>query len=148
MVGVSFRISKSRGYPLKEILDCFEIRNYQWYVIDSQSDCWDGGMEKLLFCDSQYNGESLSDIIQEEHFVISLKLEAYEKTDTHVEIITADDFEASGCDILLLLYDCTFVEVYLKNENLLNKFCKKIRSRDVYDIKNITHITRHELRIK
>lgn len=121
MRGVSFTISSPKGRPLQQILKCINIKKYRWYVIGSQNDTWDSSMEHLLFHCDAYEGNDFYEIINQDHFVIFLKLQAYNPEGSYDEILSYQDFEKSDCQLLLLIHDCRNIDMYLKNQTLIEK---------------------------
>lgn len=113
--GVSFKIQQSNIMSLWNILKCIDIKNYNWYNIQNQTEAWDTSRKKVFFNKSFYDGESFSKHIQNPHFILFLKLQAYFKNDVFSHIHTYEQFEKSDCQLLLLIYDCEFVELYLKD---------------------------------
>ena len=119
MYGLSFEIPIPRGFPLRKILQYSIVKKYNWYVVDSQNDTWDYHMEHLLFERTIYEGSAFYEKIQQEHFVIFLKLQAYFYNDPIDEILSYDDFCKSKCQLLLLINDCTHAELYIKDKTVL-----------------------------
>ena len=121
MRGLSFKISNPKGLPLVQILKCVEVKNYYWYVVPSQNDTWDSCMEQLLFNCDTYDGLSFYDTIKQDHFVIFLKLQAYFSRGKNDEILSYEDFQKSECQLLLLIYDCCYVDIYLKDQAIIEE---------------------------
>lgn len=121
MRGVSFKISNPKGLPLLQIFACVNVKNYYWYVIDNQNDSWDSHMERLLLDHFSYDGFSFYEAIQQEHFVIFLKLQAYLLHDKYDEILSYDDFQKSECQLLLLIHDCCYVDIYIKDQAIIKE---------------------------
>lgn len=94
-------------------------KKYDWYVIDGQNDAWDSCMEHLLFDRAVYDGSAFYETVQQEHFVIFLKLQAYFPNEPFVEILSYDDFRKSKCQLLLLINDCTQAELYIKDNTVI-----------------------------
>lgn len=118
MRGLSFEIPVPRGVPLLKIFQKSIASKYDWYVIDSQNDTWDSHMEHLLFDRTAYDGSAFYETVQQEHFVIFLKLQAYFPNDQFAEILSYDDFRKSKCQLLLLINDCTQAELYIKDNTV------------------------------
>lgn len=121
MRGLSFKISNPRGLPLLQILTCVNVKNYYWYVAGSQNDTWDSQMERLLLDHFVYDGLSFCNTLKQEHFVIFLKLLAFFPHDKYDEILSYDDFQKSKCQLLLLIHDCTYVDLYIKDQTIIEE---------------------------
>ena len=78
-------------------------------------------MEHLLFHCDAYEGNDFYEIINQDHFVIFLKLQAYNPEGSYDEILSYQDFEKSDCQLLLLIHDCRNIDMYLKNQTLIEK---------------------------
>ncbi len=126
MRGLSFGISVPRGFPLLKIFPSSIAKKFDWYVIDHQNDTWDSRVERLLFDRSFYAGSAFCETIQQEHFVIFLKLQAYFSNDPFDEILTYDDFRKSTCQLLLLINDCTQAELYIKDKTVLENIYQQL----------------------
>lgn len=121
MIGVSFTIDSSKN-PLQQILHCVDIPKYSWYIVDSQSEAWDNYLGGNFFENNYFNGYDFKNKLVSDHYVIFLKLQAYLENGAFSEIRTYDDFLQSDCEILLLIYDCNFVEIYAKDKKLISSF--------------------------
>ena len=82
--GVSFQIPQRKLDTLWQILQCVDIAQYDWYNIDCQNEVW------------------------------SDSLQAYFPGDQFCDLHTYQEFVGSDCQILLLIHDCEFVEIYVK----------------------------------
>ena len=121
MRGLSFKISNPRGLPLLQIFACANVKNYYWYVVGEQNDTWDSSMERLLLEQFAYDGSSFYETIKREHFLIFLKLQAYFPSDKYDEILSYDDFQKSRCQLLLLIHDCCYVDIYIKDQTIIEE---------------------------
>ncbi len=113
--GVSFQIPQMISDTLLQILKCIDIAQYDWYNIDSQNEVWSDSRQELFFQANFYDGKSFALCIQEYHYIIFLKLQAYFPNSQCYDIHTYQEFVESDCQILLLVYDCEFVEIYIKD---------------------------------
>ena len=112
---------KSKGASFATMLTCVNVKNYYWYIVCNQNDTWDSHMERLLFDHFAYDGFSFYEIIKQEHFVIFLKLQAYFPHDKYDEILSYDDFQKSECQLLLLIHDCCYVDIYIKDQAMIEE---------------------------
>lgn len=122
-IGVSFSIANANSKKsLYQILHCVNIPKYFWYIVDSQSEVWNNYLGGNFFRNNYFNGYDFKNKLVSEHYVIFLKLQAYVDNATFTDIKTYDDFLQSDCEILLLIYDCDFVEIYAKDKKLISVF--------------------------
>lgn len=138
--GVSFKTTKKKDKLLKEILDSINVSKYNWYNIESQNEAWsfsDSG-EKEFLEDIHYQGKLFGEIINKKHYVIFLKLEAYLGETNLYDIHTYEEFQNSECEILLLIYDCKFIEVFAKEEDIIRNIYENARKKEFDEIEYIT----------
>lgn len=115
--GLSFRISQKIDVPLFNIFTGINIEDYYWFCVPDQEEVWNEKGCMPFFEKTTYTGKEFSDLIKQECYVIFLKLQAYPSKTNYYNIRSYNEFEESGCQLLLLIYDCEFVEIYCKNEN-------------------------------
>lgn len=118
--GVSFKISQKKDSTLWNILNCVNVRKYNWYSIQSQNEAWEyinDVQESPFLGKEMYDGKSFFDEIHKDHFIIFLKLQAYEGIPDSYDIHSYKEFQESPCKILLLIYDCEYVEIYDLSES-------------------------------
>ena len=135
--GVSFQIEQMTSDVLWQILKCIEIKNYDWYNVDNQNEVWSDSKE-VFFKNFFYDGTSFAVRIQQYHYIVSLKLQAYFTTGKFCDIHTYDEFEKSDCEILLLINDCEFVEIYIKDFNISQAVYNNAISNNYTDVIYIT----------
>lgn len=137
MRGISFIITNHSNI-LYQILKCIDIEKYIWYNIDSQNESWKNTMDNDLFDLCCYDGREFLECIKSNHFVIFLKMQAYLKNGNFTEIHTYRDFEKSDCQLVLLIYDCSYVEIYSKNQNDITAMYNNALENNYSDVNFIT----------
>ncbi len=137
--GISFSINNEKKV-LYQILKCIDIDKYYWYSIDEQNEVWTNkmGNENVFFDKYYYDGKTFKNKIQSDCFVIFFKVQAYLKKCNFNNIHTLQEFLQSECQILLLIYDCSFVEIFAKNENILNDFYNNALNNSYTNVRYIT----------
>lgn len=136
--GVSFEISQKTAYTLSDIFKTVDMEQFYWYVVQAQTETWDKPFGEDFFKKEIYSGNEFSKTIQEEHFIVFLKLQAYPCLKNFQNISVYSDFAKSDCQLILLIYDCSFVEVYAKNQAILQGIFQ--RASKMY-CENLTYIT-------
>ena len=128
-IGVSFEISQSEVHNLELILKPIDVANYRWLNIRGQTESFLFPFEQNieLFDQELFDAAYLSERIQQKHFIIFLKLQAYrsDESNTNADFNNIDTFEEyinSNCQMVILIYDCEYVEIYSKNEQELHNF--------------------------
>lgn len=144
IIGISFEANSSGNNILWRILGCIPVEKYSWYHIDSQDESWDECMKEPLFCKSCYSGEEFKHEIQRPQFVIFTKLQAYAAPSrVGSNICTLQEFLESDCKLLVLIYDCVFVEVYSKEFSTLSALYQSALAQG---FSNITYFTQEACR--
>ena len=137
--GVSFNVSSLKSnHILRDIFKCIDVNGYIWYIIKSQSEIWDELYSYELFYKTKYYGGEFTQLINNSHCINFLKLQAYSEDNIFVNIHTYDEFEKSECQIMVLIYDCEFVEIYAKEFCLVKRMFEGI---NLLGAKNVDYIT-------
>lgn len=123
IIGAHFEMPTINKTILKRVLVGMSVEQYYWYYDGSQSEVWnsfDAHEASDLFTSNCYDGESFKELIRQEHYVIFLKLLAFTTEGDYSCIQTNKEFKSSNCQLLLLICDSTFVDVYAKDEVLVH----------------------------
>lgn len=114
--GISFKISQSlKSKVLYQIFDCINIEQLCFYNIESQHESWRNQDGDELFTKSFYSSEEFIQLVSSEAYVIFLKLQIYFILHRFKEIHTYAEFKNSDCQLLLLINDGEFVDIYIKD---------------------------------
>lgn len=138
--GISFEIPNGYKQIFKELLYDVDIERYYWFNIDSQDQVFLlNGNKEFLFDQSYYTGSDFKKIINtNDYYAVFTQLQAYTKNE-YQEIRTYSDFLNSNCEILILIDDCIFVEVYSKNIGVINLIKNNANKNGFSKINNITN---------
>ncbi|WP_314592163.1 DUF2691 family protein [Paenibacillus terrigena] len=122
--GISFEIPNEYGCFLREILKPLNMSVFNWYV----------GGEEAYFVDDGELGESLfpgeiigldgvllKDILEKNAYVIFANLKAFPKDKNVLDVRTYEEFLHSYCELVLLLIDCSYVAIYCKDKEKLER---------------------------
>lgn len=142
--GVTFKIPQKKDNVLYKILNCINVQMYVWYNIENQNESWSctcDSKERYFLEKNCYDGEVFFQEILEDYYVIALKLQAYLKSkEDFFEIHTYEEFQNSTCQILLLIYDCEFVEIYAKEQSVISAMYDNARKNNFMEIEYITDV--------
>ncbi len=139
--GVSFKIPQIKGNILWQIFKCIDVKKYSWYNIENQNEAWEyiNNSQGDVFLElNYYNGKNFLQKIQSNYYILFLKLQAYLGNDGFSNIHSYTDFQRSNCQLLLLLYDCEFVEIYIKDQAIIRDFFKNAIMNNYTEIEYIT----------
>ncbi|MCL2503926.1 MAG: DUF2691 family protein [Coriobacteriia bacterium] len=141
--GVSFKIPQATlnatSDLLWQVLKCIDVEKYCWYSIQDQNEAWANFLEgTYAFEEDCYDGKSFLQEITSEHYIIFLKLQAYFEDGGFSEVHTYEDFQSSDCQLLFLIYDCGFIDIYAKDETVIRAIYENAASNGYTEIRYIT----------
>ena len=117
MIGLEFEIENKFDNYLYKILKNISTNNYVWKIIDDDAFC-----EKnmgFLFEKDEYNNDEFFELIKNiKSYIIFCTILLYKENVKSLKIETPKDFINSGCELILLITDNIFVEIYCKSEEL------------------------------
>ncbi len=135
--GVSFQIPGKPGTYLFEVLKGIDIEKYCWFVED-QSEIWDASYKQSFFEKGRYDGRNFIEKIKENYYILFLKLQACLRNEDFSNIHTYQDFCDSNCQLLLLIYDCEFVEIFIKDQWIIDTLYQHLLSNNFTNVEYIT----------
>lgn len=91
-----------------------------------------------MFDSVYYNGKKFLETIKTNHFIIFLKLQAYSYNTEFFSIHTYDDFINSKCQLVLLVYDCNFIEIYAKDQDIITSVYDNALENNYLEVNYIT----------
>ena len=145
--GISFTIKQDLHINiLQSIFKGVGVDNYNWYNILEQNEVLSDTFDKNTFDCDYYDGESFKTEIKKGHYIVFLKLQAYFDKKKFFNIHTCDELIHSDCQILVLIYDSEFVEVYSKDELIIGTVYKNAVLNKFKDIQLISDV--HSFRKK
>jgi hypothetical protein len=136
-IGVSFKIPQKVGIVLWQILNCINVEKYFWYIY--QDEVWEKTpFGDVFFKNDGYDGNNFLQRILCDHYIVFLKLQAFFNDDENLYIHTYEEYKKSDCQLLLLIYDCEFVDIYAKDQILIETIYENARK---YNYTNLKYIT-------
>lgn len=136
--GLSFKISQGISNPLFNILAGVDAEKYSWFCVPNQEEVWDTDSNLPFFKKADYNGREFADLIKRDCNIIFLKLQAYISKSEYFNISSYDEFIKSDCQLLLLVYDCIFAEIYCRNTDITKAIYNSIINKRYSDVAFIT----------
>lgn len=129
-----YTIKNAPNNLLAYILSSLDVKKYDWHIIPHQTEVWADKDGSNFFDSIRYSGEQFFSQIQESHYIVFLKLQAYDCDCCKItEIHTYEDFLSSDCQILVLINDCDYVEIYLKDEINIDNICNNIKGDTIFE---------------
>lgn len=134
MIGIKFIIKNEYDKILGKILNDIDCSNFSWKIENEEVL---GEKGKAFFNKSYYDDAEFQKIIQKEHYPIHLNLQMFYKSKHLNDIKDYNQFLTSSCQLILFIVDNVFVEIYAKDETILEKIS---RNAVCYSFSNIEFI--------
>jgi Protein of unknown function (DUF2691). len=116
--GIEFRFPDSHDFNLDRLFRHINLDNYDWYICEHEIIKDDKNMAISEFIDSK----GFNEIISEESLIILVNIQAYPKGAERITLEVYEDFKNSACEIIFLITDVNFVEIYAKNKGIIMQF--------------------------
>ena len=125
MRGIEFRSPGGYSKILEKLLQNISLEDYEWYA--SEIDVLQNEDEKTntLIFPTHMTGDKLKSILSKSEYLINfINLQAYPIGARTRNIMVYEDFLNSSCEIIILIADVTFVEIYVKEREMMCCFIK------------------------
>lgn len=137
MIGIKFKIPNKYSNYLKQILNEIDNNNYMW-KIDEEEAYSDNGNN--LFLEETYSNIEFKKIIEpSNYYTIFLNIQMYNDNLDNLEIKNYNDFIKSSCILIIFITDNEYVDIYSKDNQLLEKIKENAIVNNFQDIKIITN---------
>ncbi|MGE7613306.1 DUF2691 family protein [Paenibacillus sp. NPDC101420] len=122
--GVQFEIPNEWGSHLGEVLEPFNISQFDWYIggEEAYQDTGEGKIEPMFHGEIYgMKGQDLSETLKSRvYYIIFANFKAYLKGEIIKDVLTYEEFLNSQCQLVLLLVDSLYVTIYCKDEKIIN----------------------------
>lgn len=127
MVGWSFQIPNEYNHFLALILEGIPIENYYWKLNEDDIYITLNFTPQCLFHSDKIDGKQFKEkICLPSYYVCFAKLQAF-SSDVHVhELFSFEEYVKSDCELIILVTDGEFVEIYSKDKGNLDKIRKNV----------------------
>ncbi|SHJ97143.1 Protein of unknown function [Clostridium cavendishii DSM 21758] len=141
-MGVSFKIPNEYGNHLSDILEPLPFNYYQWLINNDEIHIVHDNefTNQFLFDEDKIiSGEKLYEKSKNNtYYMVFVTLRAFLKDGTIKSVSKYKEFTESDCQIILAVYDCSYVIFWCKNSQLVSKMYMYALSKGYEDIKYIT----------
>ena len=121
MIGLDIEVKNGYNNYLKIILNGIEFSNYEWEII-YEDFMLPANQEVKIFDSNIMDGDLFYNCIaSNSYYMIFADIKAYPAGCERDDIETFEDFINSNCEIVLICTDCTFIEFYCKDRDVLDK---------------------------
>ena len=138
--GIEFKIPNEYDKYLGKILEKVNDNNYIWKIEEDEIYLEQNeNNNENLFQNNRYsNAEFQERIFSQNYYMIFANIKMYLKED-NIEINTYEDFIKSKCILILLVTDNEFVEVYSKDQDILDIIYKNTITNKFKDVMYISN---------
>ena len=119
MRGVEFKRTSDVEAPLSKLFNKINLEEYNWVVLENEIV---RNNVNLDLPDVIYGEQFKEVLFGQNDMIIFLNIQAYPKNSNPAEIANYNDYLNSECEIVFLITDLYWVEVYAKNKNILYQF--------------------------
>ena len=134
MMGIRFEIPNEYGQFLKKILENVKIKNGFWKIVTDDIIKKNGD---YIFNEEIYNNIDFQEIISSNEYYLTFADIQYYNENKFSEIYDFESFLKSNCDLLIIVVDNIFVDIYSKSKVII----KHIENNAIkYKFKNIAII--------
>lgn len=137
MIGIKFLIKNEYDIILNKIFHGIDCSNFRWKIEDEEVL---GEHVEFFFDKTDYSNNEFQNMIQKKHYPIFLNLQMYYKNSDVNEINNYDQFLISSCQLIIFIVDNVFVEIYAKNQTILERILKNAVDFDFSNIEYINEI--------
>lgn len=139
MRGISFLVPNQYDSILSKILNGISLEDYVWIIDEDEIILPINGDFKDLFETHILKGQEFRKIIAtNSYLVLFANIQGYFSLENHKDLETYQDFLNSTCQIIILICDTVYVEIYAKDRKVIEKL--KF-SAEYYGFEEVEYIT-------
>lgn len=137
MIGIECEYISSYERILYDLLKNIKYDEYDWRFVQQEIYFDVDKNRKVPYILSGVDFEKMIKS-EDKYYCFFVNLQAYPSHQEQAEIKTYSDFVKSKCELIVLLSDNSFIEVYAKSSFLLQQIIDNIESKNIsYQIKTI-----------
>lgn len=145
--GISFLVKNDYTHVLYDILE-LASENYYWLICTDEVLVSEGEkiVSQSLFKSVELDGHTFLNLIKSKTYLpILLDLKAFNRISDIKNIKDYEEYEKSGCQLILLIVDSSYVDLYVKDEKLLSYLYKNALQKN---FKNVEYINEKDSRTR
>ncbi len=127
--GIRFEIPNQHGRFIAEILQPIDYKKYKWHI--DRSEIWTScNVGVPLFTDQYIGGHEFFELVNiGSYYMIFGVIKAFPQSALITKISKFEEFIESECEVILLVADSSFVDIYCKDKLLIDKLYNNAKSR-------------------
>lgn len=135
MVGIRFKVRNEYNHIFSKIFENLNFDNYRWDIVEDEIYNLDG---KNYFDKESYSNREFKKLVEYgTYYPVFANIQINRARDEIEDIQTYEEFISSKCQLILLITDNEFVDIYSKNEKWLNIILQNAVDNKFQDIKCI-----------
>lgn len=140
MIGISFEIPNEYGNYLEKILHNIGIDKYFWTIeISEVYERKDNRLDRNMFDEYIMDGKEFKEEVSTaDYYMIFLTAIAFKNKEDIVEIRNYNDYINSNAELSVICVDSSYVDIFSKNEDILEEILKNCKNNNYENIKIIT----------
>lgn len=120
--GISFELPENMvTNVLPHILGDIDIKAYEWINHLDQFERYCCYQDCGFHAKEIYKGQELFSVVDDNEYIIFIKLQAFVNSYKAMNCHTYEQFIQSDCEMLVLIYDVYYVDIYLKSMDILDE---------------------------
>ena len=138
MRGISFKYHHGYGDIFNKIFNNISLLKHEWYiteaeVIEDSSENYFGLPDKMLGL------ELLNAVIGKNYLVVFSNIQVFPVNTKRTKISSYQDFLDSKCEMCALITDCEFIEIYVKEREVITQIKSNAEKNGFREIEYITN---------
>jgi hypothetical protein len=135
MLGIKFEIENEYSNYLEKILEDINESYYLWKVPEAEIYIENG---TNIFLDDIYSNDEFQKMIGiKRYYTVFANIQLYDRSINLIDINTYEDFINSNCQLILFVTDNIFVDIYGKNDEMLDKVYRNAKKYNFDNLKII-----------
>ncbi|WLV24217.1 DUF2691 family protein [Aciduricibacillus chroicocephali] len=136
--GVNVSLSESDGVSIRKLLEPMNFSAYCWKIDRDES--YGENDQSLFPLEDTINGEEVNHSIKhgDSYTIYFLDMKAFPSEADMLEIETYHDFLESACEIIILVADGAYIEIYAKDFVLLKDIYENALKNSIEKVEYIT----------
>jgi hypothetical protein len=135
--GIRFKVPNEWGTIINFILENIQLRDYIFNISNDEIHLEKEGF--LFNNEDVMEGEVFENLIsQSKYYALFANIQRYPKDSIVKNIKTYDDFLKSDCDLIVIIVDGTFVDIFVKFEKDFIQIANNAKKNNFIDIEYIT----------
>lgn len=138
MIGLKFEIKNEYDTILYKVLYNIDCSQYKWKIVEEEVLTHNTNNDNHnFFIKDKYTNDEFKKLIKKIHYPIFLNLQMFKINSKIKSIENYNQYLNSDCELIIFILDNEFVEIYAKEQKMLEKIYDNALK---FDFKNIEFI--------